>query len=428
MDAMETKMAEWRRRMPSKRALTSQLGQFVQQKSVQVLYTQSEQDRIKSVTDLIAVATSEFDKTEHYDRIMKVVDTISNTSNKHVVKEAIRFLRLRLGDPSPRVVLLALSLSEALMNNCNKFVHKELGSEAFMSEMETLYKVHSCKRGRDSMEIEGRVLELIQTWGEAFMNQKFEFPYFIYTYEKLRKKGVKFPKFDKTKAPLINTAGGLSPAAQRRAREAVTSRSGSSKASSAAAAGLAKLSSKEVYHVATNVAEMFEDMLCEAEQEQDSASAADKGVIVELATQAHELAVRLQTMIQAAADSDSEELGKYLSINDTLHLALTRYDDLKHGKTTTSSQKKQNGAKKEAALGGWAASGTSNQQDNDTDDDDGFGDFVRARVGGGGDSKPAVNNQTDDDDPFASFVSQRSSISKPSGAPAKNLIDLWDGM
>ena len=143
MDAMESKMAEWRRHMPSKRALTSQLGQFVQQKSVAVLYTQSEQDRIKHATDLIAQATSEFDKEEHWDRIMKVVDVLGNTSNKSVVKEAIRYLRLRLGDPEPRTILLALTLTEALVKNCGARVHKETGSMAFMNTMEGLYKVRN---------------------------------------------------------------------------------------------------------------------------------------------------------------------------------------------------------------------------------------------------------------------------------------------
>ncbi|GLE00691.1 hypothetical protein PINS_up009479 [Pythium insidiosum] len=214
-------------------------------------------------------------KEEHWDRIMKVVDVMSNTSNKNVVKEGVRYLRLRLGDPSPRVVLLALTLTEALVKNCNRFVHKEIAGEAFMSEMESVYKVHSCKRGHVSMEIEGRALELIQAWGEAFMDQKFEYPYFIYTYEKLRKKGVKFPKYNKDRAPIFTPPSRPSASS----RSSVTSISSNNSRSSS----LTKLSSKEVYHVAVNVAEMFEDMIHEAER--DSSSIADRGVIVELAAQ-----------------------------------------------------------------------------------------------------------------------------------------------
>ncbi|KAJ0401627.1 hypothetical protein P43SY_006006 [Pythium insidiosum] len=412
MDAMESKMSEWRRRMPSKRALQTQLGQFVQQKSVAVLYTQSEQERIKSLNELIAKATCEFEKEEHWDRIMKVVDVMSNTSNKNVIKEGVRYLRLRLGDPSPRVALLALTLTEALVKNCNRFVHKEIAGEAFMSEMESVYKVHSCKRGHESMECEGRALELIQAWGEAFMDQKFEYPYFIYTYEKLRKKGVKFPKYNKDRAPIFTPPS--RPSAASSSRASVSS-------SSSRTSSLNKLSSKEVYHVAVNVAEMFEDMIHEAER--DSSSIADRGVIVELAAQALELVHRLQSVIESAAESDSEDLGKYLKVNDALHTALARYDDLKNG---VQSGNNQNGHSK-------ATSGAA--VDNNDDDDDEFADFVRARVTG--DSKPAaavvVDNQTEDeDDPFASFVAQRASKTQQgapeakASEPAKDLIDLWD--
>ncbi|TMW64423.1 hypothetical protein Poli38472_013045 [Pythium oligandrum] len=413
MDSMETKMAEWRRRMPSKRALTSQLGQFVQQKSVAVLYTQSEQARIKNITDLISKATCEFEKEEHWDRIMKVVDVLSNTANKNVLKESIRYLRLRLGDPSTRIVLLALTLTEALVKNCNRYVHKEIASEAFMGEMESLYKVHSRKRGRDSMEIESRALELIQAWGEAFMHQKFEYPYFIYTYEKLRKKGARFPKYNKDSAPIVT------PPPRSFSSSSVSSGNGSraNGSVSSSSSSLAKLSSKEVYHVATNVAEMFEDMIHESEK--DAPSIADRGVIIELAAQAQELVHRLRSVIESAAESDSDELGKYLSVNDTLQNALTRYEDLK-----------KNGGKGDNQRRSSVASQSSNQKDND-DDDDLFADFVRARVGGGTEKKEAPsNNQTDEDDPFASFVQQRATTTttpaKTGSAPAKDLIDLWD--
>lgn len=57
------------------------------------------------------------------------------------LKESIRFLRLRLGDPSPRVVILALTLTESIVKNCGSLVLLEVGSEAFMAEMEALHKV-----------------------------------------------------------------------------------------------------------------------------------------------------------------------------------------------------------------------------------------------------------------------------------------------
>lgn len=116
------------------------------------------------------------------------------------LKESVRYLRLRLIDPSSRVVILALTLTEAVVKNCGHLVHLEIATEAFMDELEDLHRVrvcegsgraccvsrmqgavqvtttmvfclqsHSNKRGRDSLEIASRVLELVQAWGEAFL-------------------------------------------------------------------------------------------------------------------------------------------------------------------------------------------------------------------------------------------------------------------
>jgi hypothetical protein len=44
-------------------------------------------------------------------------------------------------DPSPRVVVLALTLTESIVKNCGPLVLAEVASEGFMSEMEALHKV-----------------------------------------------------------------------------------------------------------------------------------------------------------------------------------------------------------------------------------------------------------------------------------------------
>jgi hypothetical protein len=166
---MDAKMQAWRKKMPSKRQLTSTLNQLVQQKAVAVLYTPTEVERIKQMTDMIAEATSDFEPDEDWDRILKVVDALSSVRSRAVLKESVRYLKLRLGDPSSRVVILVLTLTESLVKNCGDLVHQEIATESFMSEMEDLYRVHANKRGRESMEIASRVLDMVQAWGEAFL-------------------------------------------------------------------------------------------------------------------------------------------------------------------------------------------------------------------------------------------------------------------
>lgn len=57
------------------------------------------------------------------------------------MKESIRYLRLRLGDPSARTVILALTLTEAVVKNCGPLVHAEIATESFMTELEDLHRV-----------------------------------------------------------------------------------------------------------------------------------------------------------------------------------------------------------------------------------------------------------------------------------------------
>jgi hypothetical protein len=52
-----------------------------------------------------------------------------------------------------------------------------------------LTQKHVEKRGRDSMEIVEKTLELIQQWGEAFLPHQEAVPLFPACYHKMRKKG-----------------------------------------------------------------------------------------------------------------------------------------------------------------------------------------------------------------------------------------------
>jgi hypothetical protein len=86
LNAMEAKkkMSEWRRKIPTKRQLTKTFDQFVQKKSVEMLYTPSEQKRIAEMSEMITKATCEFENDEDWDRILCVVDAISNLNNRAV--------------------------------------------------------------------------------------------------------------------------------------------------------------------------------------------------------------------------------------------------------------------------------------------------------------------------------------------------------
>lgn len=424
-------MAEWRKRMPSKRQLTAQFDKFVQQKSVEVLYSPHEQERIRQMTAKIKKATCEFECDEDWERIIQVVDALGNISNRAVLKESIRYLRIRLADPSPRVVILALTLTEAVVKNCGALVHAEIATESFMHQMEALHKTHVNKRGRDSLEITDRVLEMIQSWGEAFLPHRHKFPLFIDTYHNMRKKGVKFPKqYDESRVPV------LTPPTSNQHDEVVEAQDEQPESNM-----FGDLSGKEIVHVASNIAEMFDDMIHEARKSASSISST--GVIQELASQARELVRRLESVIQTAAAQDDEDLGRYLSVNDALVSALTEFRKLRFSTqqaspgcpTSLATTSPHDFSSVDGRSGNETTS--SNQADND---DDPFAEFVRERVTkpqGRLDEAPkeselVTETPQDEEDPFASFVKERVSkpaldnqVSPPKPA-SQDLIDLWD--
>lgn len=458
---MDAKMQAWRKRMPTKRQLTSTINHLVQQKSVAAMYTPTEQERIKALAEMIKQATSDYEADEDWDRILKVVDALSNVVNRAVLKESIRYLRLRLGDPSSRVVILSLTLTESIVKNCGDLVHQEIATEGFMGEMEELYRTHANKRGRDSMEIASRVLDMIQAWGEAFLPLRHEFPLFVDTYHNMRKKGVKFPdQYDETKVPVLTPPPDV-PARSRGAASSNQSRSGASIDTSSysnTSSGLGGLSTHELYNVASNVSEMFEDMLYEAQK--DASAISSHGVMEELAVEVREIVHRMEGAIPIAVAEGDENLEKYLAINDELHAALDKYDALQSSNQSAEEPSTASKAAKASddidLIDPFGLNDSTSPQDNqNSGDDDPFADFVRARTGSkDGEAtaelkpapvvaKPATKvsqPENDEDDPFASFVQQRATKvlgssghsvqneSKPAtpAAPPKDLIDLWD--
>ncbi|CAI5746644.1 unnamed protein product [Peronospora destructor] len=460
-----------RKKLPSKRQLTSTINQLLQQKTVAVSYTAMEIERITQMTSMMTQATSEFEADEDWDRILRVVDALSNVVNRAVLKESVRYLRLRLGDPSSRVVILALTLTESIVKNCGDLVHQEIASESFLREMEALYRTHANKRGRTSMEIASRVLDMIQAWGEAFLPFRHEYPLFVDTYHNMRKKGIKFPnQYDESKVPVLTppmdvTSEVRCGATSERSVQTYGPNLINTSSYSNTSSGLGGLSILELYGVATNVLEMFEDMLYEAQK--DTCAISSHGVMEELAVEVREVVHRMEGAIRLAVREEDQNLEKYLSINDDLHAALKKYDALLAKKQNAveeiAGKSKRESVRDIDLLDPFGLKEDvipqSNPKNQKLVDDDPFADFVRSctvskietvdqnkseeSLKSRAEVKAAPKASQEEDDPFASFVQQRASKvfsssnrdvgSKTQSATAlqfaaftKDLIDLWD--
>ncbi|GMF18351.1 unnamed protein product [Phytophthora lilii] len=407
--AMDTKMQAWRKKMPSTRALASSFNQLVQQKSVAVLYTPTEVERIKQMTDMIAQATSDYEADEDWDRILRVYGD--------------RKSRVGHGAGLGRGVPTVSSACKCCSLTCSRLL-------------------------------------LMVRFLIAFCALQHEFPLFVDTYHNMRKKGIKFPEqYDESKVPVLTPppeapSGGRSGATNGRSTSSNQASSIDTSSYSNTTSGLGGLSTPELYRVATNVSEMFEDMLFEAQK--DTASIGNHGVMEELAVEVREIVHRMEGAIPIAVAEGDENLEKYLSINDDLHAALKRYEALL---TETEKVKPKSTVPEEVDLVDpfGLKEESSSKSNQDSNDDDPFADFVRVRTGPKTeDAKhkktvaPVVVDVTtkalqpdEEDDPFASFVQQRATkilsssnqdvknekrptVSTAPAAPAKDLIDLWD--
>lgn len=127
-----------------------------------------------------------------------------------------------------------------------------------------------------------------------------------------------------------------------------------------------------------------------------------------------------------------QDIGKYLSVNDSLNQALQTFEQLRLRSSSSNNQPSEQlenqveqTKQSSVQLIDFDGDTASSQQDNQqNDEDDPFAEFVQARAGSTSKSSERdsfvkerrstqsqqptpISNQVEEDDPFASFVEQR---------------------
>lgn len=148
-------------------------------------------------------------------RICHNIHDDNRTATLRRLRVVVRHLRKRLQIKAPRVVKLALTLTDTLVTNCHSGLHEEIATEKFLDTLSRIAKVLFCqslslrasqstelclivqenvrRSDSDSCEILDKVLELLQSWDEAFRPQHAALPLFHDTYRRLRLDGLPFP-------------------------------------------------------------------------------------------------------------------------------------------------------------------------------------------------------------------------------------------
>ncbi|KDO26674.1 hypothetical protein SPRG_20478 [Saprolegnia parasitica CBS 223.65] len=409
-------MSEWRRflhasKSQSKLTMTLPLD-YIQKKSAMALCLPEQRTAMETLDKLIDEATSDYATAENWPLIIAVVDKLNAVLDDEVRDEAARMVRMRLANPSTTVVLAALHLVEAIVKNCGKGMRQRIAKPKLMHTLEMLYKEHANKRGRDSLEIQARTLELVQAWGEAFLPFRRDFAGFVDTYHKMRIQGVHFPtQYDTTRAPVLSPPRGHEDNPFAFAADQVEDEP--------APSAYKNLPPEDTYHVTKNIMDMMDDMLHECSKT-NYATLHSNDILQDLAVQLKQLEKRLVVVIEQEANRNGAHLEKYLSLNDEVQQAMLHFKEacgiaVKQVTSPPSSRKhKQDDAMhdndlvKEGVLSPRKAAKSTFADDRSTP------------------KKPATTDDNDDDDdPFAAFAKERvQKLSAVAGAAAPSVGPL----
>ncbi|XP_037038759.1 signal transducing adapter molecule 2 isoform X2 [Bradysia coprophila] len=128
-------------------------------------------------------ATSEKNTTEQWDVIMNICDNIGNSGKN--AKECIRSIMKRLNNPDPHVVIQAITLLDACINNCGKGFHLEIASRDFETDFRKLLK-------NSQGTIATKLKLSLKKWAESEFKSDPQLNLIPSLYQKLKEEGQDF--------------------------------------------------------------------------------------------------------------------------------------------------------------------------------------------------------------------------------------------
>jgi hypothetical protein len=146
-------------------------------------------DKPSQLALLIEECASEMQLNTDIALNMQVCDQI-NREGTAAAKDAIKTIRKKLKNSSsnPKTCLLTLTLLEMMMKNCRAELHLEASNSAFLKDLEEL-----ATSSKTDVRVRDKVLELIQSWADAFNAFKDDLPMFDALYMRMKRQGVSFP-------------------------------------------------------------------------------------------------------------------------------------------------------------------------------------------------------------------------------------------
>jgi hypothetical protein len=161
-------------------------------------------DKPSELARLIDECTSEMQLNTDWALNMQVCDYV-NRGGTAAAKDAIKTIRKKLKSSSsnPKTCLLTLTLLEMLMKNGRAELHLEASNSSFLKDLEEL-----ATSSKTDVRVRDKILELIQSWADAFNAFKDDLPMFDALYVRMKRQGIPFPDRDLSgMVPIITPDG-----------------------------------------------------------------------------------------------------------------------------------------------------------------------------------------------------------------------------
>ena len=131
-------------------------------------------DKPSELARLIDECTSEMQLNTDWALNMQICDHV-NRGGTAAAKDAIKTIRKKLKSSSSnaKTCLLTLTLLEMLMKNGGAELHLEASNSSFLKDLEDL-----ATSSKTDVRARDKILELIQSWADAFNAFKDELPMF----------------------------------------------------------------------------------------------------------------------------------------------------------------------------------------------------------------------------------------------------------
>ncbi|KAL2650598.1 hypothetical protein R1flu_018726 [Riccia fluitans] len=136
---------------------------------------------------MVEEATAENLDGPDWGRNLEICDQVNH--ERISGQDAVRAIKKRIMIKHPTVQILALTLLETCVKNCDK-MFSEVASEKVLDEMVKLIDDR-----QTSIESREKALKLVEAWGESSDELRY-LPVFEETYKSLKSRGVKFPGRD----------------------------------------------------------------------------------------------------------------------------------------------------------------------------------------------------------------------------------------